>query len=167
MESIAMCEEGLLEEYLESGEVQKEGIRQAIQKRNIFPCFFGSALKVFGVEEFLKGMEEYMISPEYGEQFGAKVYKIARDSAGNRLTYCKITGGSLKVKTILTNKKENFLREQELWEEKVDQIRIYSGTKYELVNEVNAGTICAITGLDKTYITAIRRRRAGTSHCME
>ena len=151
MESIAMCEEGLLEEYLESGEVQKEGIRQAIQKRNIFPCFFGSALKVFGVEEFLKGMEEYMISPEYGEQFGAKVYKIARDSAGNRLTYCKITGGSLKVKTILTNKKENFLREQELWEEKVDQIRIYSGTKYELVNEVNAGTICAITGLDKTY----------------
>lgn len=151
MESIAMCEEGLLEEYLESGEVQKEGIRQAIQKRNVFPCFFGSALKVFGVEEFLKGMEEYMISPEYGEQFGAKVYKIARDSAGNRLTYCKITGGSLKVKTILTNKKENFLREQELWEEKVDQIRIYSGTKYELVNEVNAGTICAITGLDKTY----------------
>ena len=151
MESIAMCEEGLLEEYLESGEVQKEGIRQAIQKRNIFPCFFGSALKVFGVEEFLKGMEEYMISPEYGEQFGAKVYKIARDSAGNRLTYCKITGGSLKVKTILTNKKENFLREQKLWEEKVDQIRIYSGTKYELVNEVNAGTICAITGLDKTY----------------
>lgn len=152
IESVAVCEEAVLERYLENGEVTKNDVQTMIKERKLFPCFFGSALKLFGVEEFIKGMDEYMMDAAYPKEFGAKVYKIARDPQGNRLSYMKITGGTLKVKDILTNKKsDNKQENQEVWEEKVDQIRIYSGAKFESVKEVKAGTICAVTGLNNTY----------------
>lgn len=152
IESVAMCDEAVLEHYLEHGEVTKNDVQRMIKERKLFPCFFGSALKLFGVEEFIKGMDEYMMDVAYPKEFGAKVYKIARDPQGNRLSYMKITGGTLKVKDILTNKKsDNKQENQEVWEEKVDQIRIYSGVKFESVKEVEAGTICAVTGLNNTY----------------
>lgn len=152
IESVAVCDEAVLERYLEHGEVTKNDVQRMIKERKLFPCFFGSALKLFGVEEFIKGMDEYMMDVAYPKEFGAKVYKIARDPQGNRLSYMKITGGTLKVKDILTNKKSDSKQEnQEIWEEKVDQIRIYSGVKFESVKEVEAGTICAVTGLNNTY----------------
>lgn len=149
-ESAAMCDEKLLEEYLESGTIKEENICECIRKRKIFPCYFGSALKLTGVKEFLQGFTGYTVLPEYPGEFGAKVFKIARDEQNNRLTYLKITGGVLSVKQILTNRKEGE-DEEDIWEEKVNQIRIYSGERYESVGEAAAGTICAVTGLTKTY----------------
>lgn len=145
-EQLAMCDEILLERYLEEGSVEEGEISRLINERKLFPCFFGSALKMTGVQEFLQGLEKYIEMPEYPREFGAKVFKIARDSQGNRLTYMKITGGSLKVKTVLRGQKDGEDRE-----EKVDQIRIYSGEKYEMVNEAFAGMVCAVTGLTFTY----------------
>ena len=145
-EQLAMCDETLLESYLEEGSVEEGEIPRLINERKLFPCFFGSALKMTGVQEFLQGLEKYIEMPEYPREFGAKVFKIARDSQGNRLTYMKITGGSLKVKTVLRGQKDGEDRE-----EKVDQIRIYSGEKYEMVNEAFAGMVCAVTGLTFTY----------------
>ena len=145
-EQLAMCDETLLESYLEEGSVEEGEISRLINERKVFPCFFGSALKMTGVQEFLQGLEKYIEMPEYPREFGAKVFKIARDSQGNRLTYMKITGGSLKVKTVLRGQKDGEDRE-----EKVDQIRIYSGEKYEMVNEAFAGMVCAVTGLTFTY----------------
>ena len=145
-EQLAMCDETLLESYLEEGSVEEGEIPRLINERKLFPCFFGSALKMTGVQEFLQGLEKYIKMPEYPREFGAKVFKIARDSQGNRLTYMKITGGSLKVKTVLRGQKDGEDRE-----EKVDQIRIYSGEKYEMVNEAFAGMVCAVTGLTFTY----------------
>ncbi|MBS6118755.1 MAG: NYN domain-containing protein, partial [Clostridiales bacterium] len=139
LENLAMCDEEVLEQFLETGEVKEEDTIRLIRERKVFPCCFGSALKMTGVEEFWEDVEKYTEIPEYPEKFGAKVFKIARDEQGNRLTYMKITGGSLKVKTLLTEK------------EKADQIRIYSGAKYELANEAEAGSICAVTGLTKTF----------------
>lgn len=145
-EQLAMCDETLLESYLEEGSVEEGEISRLINERKLFPCFFGSALKMTGVQEFLQELEKYIEMPEYPREFGAKVFKIARDSQGNRLTYMKITGGSLKVKTVLRGQKDGEDRE-----EKVDQIRIYSGEKYEMVNEAFAGMVCAVTGLTFTY----------------
>ena len=142
-EELAMCDEALMEEYLESGELQADHVRHAIRERKLFPCYFGSALKLTGVEEFLKGVEIWAECPAYGGQFGAKVFKISRDDQGNRLTHLKITGGSLKVKSFLSE-------ENEEEPEKINQIRIYSGTKFEAVNEAEAGTICAVTGPART-----------------
>ncbi|MDO5293233.1 MAG: TetM/TetW/TetO/TetS family tetracycline resistance ribosomal protection protein [bacterium] len=155
-DQIAMSDEDLLEEFLESGEVGKDKIKMAIQQRKVFPCYFGSALKLTGVEEFMKGMVENTVTPVYHQDFGAKVFKIARDETGARLTYMKITGGTLKVKSPLTNKHAAILgsleqRKEEIWEEKVNQIRIYSGEKFEAVNEIEAGSVCAVSGLTKTY----------------
>lgn len=151
MENLSMCDETLLEKYLEQGELDREDITDLICTRKVFPCYFGSALKLEGVEEFIKGVEKYTASPAYNVDFGAKVYKIARDEQGNRLTYMKITGGSLKVKSLLTNRSPRYSAEEEIWEEKADQIRIYSGAKYEMIKEAEAGTVCAVTGLTKTY----------------
>ena len=151
MENLSMCDETLLEKYLEQGELDREDITDLICTRKVFPCYFGSALKLEGVEEFIKGVEKYTASPTYNVDFGAKVYKIARDEQGNRLTYMKITGGSLKVKSLLTNRSPRYSAEEEIWEEKADQIRIYSGAKYEMIKEAEAGTVCAVTGLTKTY----------------
>ena len=157
MENLAVCEEALLEEFLETGTLEKKDIVRLILERKVFPVYFGSALKMTGVEEFIKGVETYTAAPVYPKEFGAKVYKIARDEQGNRLTYLKVTGGTLKVKTVLTNQKPNGktpLRAghpEEIWQEKADQIRIYSGGKFEGAAEVEAGTVCAVTGLTQTY----------------
>lgn len=138
LENIAVCDEVLLEQYFETGQIEQKEISRLIKERKLYPCYFGSALKLQGIEELLKGIENYTIQPKYQEKFGAKVFKIARDEQGNRLTYMKILGGSLKVRTII-----------EL--EKINQIRIYSGTRYETVNEATEGMICAVTGLTKSY----------------
>jgi small GTP-binding protein len=145
-ENIAMCEEDLLEQFLEKGIVEHDAIQMLIRHRRIFPCFFGSALKSQGIQEFLEAFQRYTCEQFYEEQFGARVFKIARDPQGTRLTYLKVTGGSLKVKTTLqiAGKEGNL-------EEKVDQIRIYSGEKYEVIAEAEAGTVCAVTGLTTTY----------------
>lgn len=140
-EQLAMCEEGLMEVFLENGQIENSQIQNAIKERNVFPCYFGSALKLEGVEAFMEGMTEYAKIPSYSTEFGARIFKIARDEQGNRLTYMKLTGGTLKVKDVLKNHD---------WEDKVNQIRIYSGQKFEAVNEVAAGTVCAVTGLGKT-----------------
>jgi len=139
-DQLAMCDEGLMEAFLETGHIETSKIKKAIKKRKVFPCFFGSALKLDGVEAFMRGIVKYAEIPSYSKKFGARVFKIGRDEKGNRLTYMKITGGKLKVRDVISNG----------WEEKITQIRIYSGQKYEAVNEVKAGTVCAVTGLSMT-----------------
>lgn len=151
LENIAMCEENLLESFLETGTIAKKDVAELILERKLFPCFFGSALKMEGVDAFIHGMETYMAVPSYPAEFGARIFKIARDEQGNRLTYMKITGGSLKVKETLTNAGRNGIPAEEIWEEKADQIRIYSGVKFEMLKEAEAGTVCAVTGLTETY----------------
>lgn len=139
-EEISMAGEELLEEYLERGILSVDPVRRAVKERRLFPCYFGSALKLTGVEEFLKGFEAFTAGTGYSREFGARVFKISRDSQGNRLTHLKITGGSLKVKSFLDQEQT----------EKVNQIRIYSGAKFEPVNEAEAGCICAVTGPSST-----------------
>lgn len=183
LENAAMCDEQALEEYLESSALKRETLIRLIASRKIFPCYFGSALKLQGVQKLLEGIEQYAdVKNRYpGESsFGAKVYKISRDSQGNRLTHLKVTGGVLRVKDTLTGQSvvrsagvsvQSELRSEadagirsgdrfpgldmqsdtEVWEEKVNQIRIYSGEKFELVKEAETGTICAVTGLGFTY----------------
>lgn len=140
LENLAVCEEGMLEEYLETGKIGLDSVVRAVRERKVFPCYFGSALRLEGVEELLEGLRTYMASPDYPREFGAKVYKIARDEQGNRLTYLKVTGGTLHVKNILPGTKE-----------KINQIRIYSGAKYEAVQSAAAGRVCAVTGPVSTY----------------
>ena len=146
-EIMAMSKESLLEQYLDSGIITKEQIKKAIKERGIFPCYFGSALKMEGVEEFLKGMQEYVLETAKVPDFGAKVYKIGKDEQGSRLTYLKVTGGSLKAKTLLKIKQKS----GEELEEKVDQVRLYSGAKFKILEEATEGTVCAVTGLKATY----------------
>lgn len=141
LEQLAMSNETMMEEYLNLGTIEITHIQQAIQKRKVFPCYFGSALKLDGVKELMEGIDKYGIIPSYGNEFGAKIFKITRDEQGNRLTHLRITGGSLKIRDILSDGD---------WEEKVNQIRIYSGEKFDTVSEVEAGTICAVIGLTKT-----------------
>lgn len=208
LENLAMCDEEVLEQYLETGKVWDTDVCRMIRQRKLFPCYFGSALKQEGIGELLKGLARYMEPPEYPQQFGARVFKIARDAKGERLTYLKITGGSLPVKTEVvkyngtvagsvnespepeakSGEKIPFLNEikgkdtevsnerlkykttfsgkksenknttsqakaeqpQILWKEKVNQIRIYSGSSFQTVNEATAGSICAVTGLTQT-----------------
>lgn len=150
-ENIAVCEEELLEYFLEKGELEKGQIAQAIQKRRIFPVFFGSALKVEGVEELLRGLDTFSTVPSYSQEFGARVFKISRDEQGKRLTYMKVTGGMLKVKQLLNNAGLADSDSQEYWEEKADQLRVYSGSSFTPVQEMAAGGICAVTGLTKTF----------------
>ena len=136
-ENLAVCGESALEQFLENGRIELKDIRSLIQSRSVFPCFFGSALRLEGVEAFLKGLEDFTAEPEYSAEFGAKVFKIGRDSQGGRLTYLKITGGTLKVRDVIDG-------------EKISQLRIYSGEKFEAVTEAGPGTICAVLGLTKT-----------------
>ena len=199
-DSLAMCDEEAMEEYLESEKVEEDTIAEMIGMRKVYPCYFGSALKIEGVQEFMDGMADYIEKNEQwtekGEhgkteayrksdqktgrkdsgalnekdisEFGAKVYKISRDSSGSRLTHLKVTSGVLKVKDILNgyagkkismnesdtsevSEKSTLGKEGDRWEEKVNQIRIYSGEKYEMVQEAEAGIICAVTGLNYTY----------------
>ncbi len=140
-DQLAMCNEAMMQAYLETGHIKTAQISSAIENRKVFPCFFGSALKLEGVEQLMQGIVKYAITPCYSEEFGAKIFKITRDEQGNRLTHMKLTGGKLKVKDVLTNN---------VWEEKVNQIRIYSGQRFDAVNEIDAGSVVAVTGLSQT-----------------
>ena len=168
---LAMCDEKVMEEYLESEKVEEDTIAEMIGNRKVYPCYFGSALKMEGVQEFMDGMTAYVEKNEQinstdtnTSNFGAKVFKISRDPAGSRLTYLKVTSGTLKVKDTLTGiagkqqskKESDFAQDRSEtvmnnWEEKVNQIRIYSGEKYEMVQEAKSGMVCAVTGLNYTY----------------
>lgn len=152
-EDIAMCDEKLMEKYIFKGEISVDDIKKHISSRRIFPCFFGSALKFIGIKEFIYGLDKYIKLKKYPEKFAAKVFKISRDEQGNRLTHLKITGGNLKVKTVITNQlnKNEIQEKDDIWTEKVDRIRVYSGSSYELVNEVEEGMICAVIGLNRTF----------------
>lgn len=147
-ENAALCDEKLMEKYLEQGEISGEEISAAIKERKIFPCWFGSALKLEGVAEFIEGLEKYTLKQYYGSEFGARVFKISRDPQGNRLTYMKITGGSLKARSVISYSAKD--GEKRL-EEKANMLRIYSGEKFEPTDEVTAGGVCAVLGLSATY----------------
>ena len=147
LENISMCDENIMNSFLETGAVDDTLIKDAVIERKIFPCFFGSALKLEGIEEFLDGIDRYTDTQHTKDEFGAKVFKIAEDEQGKRLTYMKITGGSLKVRTTLTGRS----RDKKRWSEKVNQIRIYSGEKFQAADEASAGTVCAVVGLSQAY----------------
>ena len=152
LENISVCDETALEEYLEQGRPGDDTIRRMIGERRVFPCYFGSALKLDGVQELLDGLKKYVqsgrtLKNDVENGFGAKVYKISRDEQGNRLTHLRVTSGILHVKDSLSGEAKC----GESWEEKVNQIRVYSGEKYELLQEAEAGSICAVTGLSKTF----------------
>ncbi|MCI1220154.1 MAG: TetM/TetW/TetO/TetS family tetracycline resistance ribosomal protection protein [Bifidobacterium sp.] len=192
-EDIATLDEGAMNEYLEHGNLSEATLRLMISRRLIFPCYFGSALKLDGVDAFLDGLARYTAQSEYTSQpthlrdFGARIYKISHDPQGNRLTWLKVTGGELAVKMMLTNARsasgasprvvntatsdasksrivERAAEESgiiknnaaevataEIWQEKADQIRVYSGAKFTLADTAAAGTLCAVTGLTRTY----------------
>lgn len=141
-EEIAVCKETLLNEYMDTGSIGRESIAEAVAERLVFPCFYGSALKVEGIGELLEGVSRYTKKPEYGSEFAARVYKIGRDTRGARLTYLKVTGGKLHVKDCIS---------YDGLEEKVDQIRLYSSEKFETAEELAAGEVCAVTGLTQTF----------------
>ena len=141
-DGLAMCSEDMMERYLDTGTVSADAIRQSIRQRQVFPCFFGSALKLEGIKELLAGLEEYTAEPPRGDEFGARVFKISDDPQGARLTHMKITSGCLKVKDVLHGSG---------WAEKADQIRIYSGAKYQTVDQAPAGMVCTVTGLTAAH----------------
>ena len=145
-EAFSLCDERLLEQYLEEGILETEAIARVIARRKAFPCRFGSALKLEGVEELLSDLTSLTQEPQYPADFGARVYKIARDTQGTRLTYLKVTGGILRVKALLSGRDNGGD-----WSEKADQLRIYSGAKYKLTDQVEAGCVCAVTGLERTF----------------
>ncbi len=146
-EQCALCDEALLEAYLETGTVSDGNIRELIRARRVFPCWFGSALKLTGVPEFLDTLARFAPEADYGESFAARVYKISRDPQGNRLTWLKVTGGSLKVRSSLcyVNQKN------ESAEEKIQQLRLYSGDKFTPADTVLPGELAAVTGLSATW----------------
>lgn len=141
-ENIALCDESLLAKY-ENDALTDADITEAVKKRRLFPCFFGSALRLDGVDEFLDALCRYTDMPAYGENFAARVFKISEDSQGNRLTFLKITGGRLRVREVLPGEKNKNA-------EKVSQLRLYSGEKFTAVDEADAGTVCAVTGVTFT-----------------
>ena len=141
MENVAVCDEEAMSRYLELGELSDTEAAALAARRKVFPCYFGSALRLSGVDELVRGLTLYTQVPECLQEFAARVFKITRDAQGNRLTHLKVTGGTLRVKMPLKSRE---------WEEKIDQIRIYSGAKFQPVDEAPAGTICAVTGLSQT-----------------
>ncbi len=157
LEQIAVCDENILEEYMSGHQISDKQISELIMQRKIFPCYFGSALKYTGITEMINDLEKRFHIQSYPQEFGARVFKITRDEQGNRLTHMKITGGSLRVKNNLlyknfqgVNSEQSEEEKCDWFEEKIDQIRVYSGTKFEMVKEVEAGGICAVTGLGHT-----------------
>ena len=147
-EQIALCDEAALEQYLDTGALPDETVRALIRSRKLFPCLFGSGLKLTGVDAFLAALERYAAPPEYPAEFGARVFKIMRDAQGNRLTCLKVTGGQLRVRAPLTY----FPRGADApVQEKVNAIRLYSGEKFDAAETVPAGGVCAVQGLTQTY----------------
>ena len=147
-EEAAVCDEALLERYLESGAVSEEDLTDLIRRRKLFPCLFGSALKLEGVEALLETLRRHAPLRTYGPEFGARVFKVSRDDRGARLTWMKVTGGVLKTKDLLTNRRPD-TPEEEVWEEKADQLRLYSGARFQPVDSAPAGTVVAVTGLSR------------------
>jgi small GTP-binding protein len=137
-EDLAVCSEALMDSYLDCGTITNEQIAEHIRRGDIYPCYFGSALRLEGVDELLDGLRCYMKMPQYPPEFSARVYKIGRDEKGSRLTYMKITGGELRVRT-------------QIGEEKVNQIRLYSGASFVPAETACAGMVCAVTGLLHTF----------------
>ena len=146
-EALAMQSEEAMDAYLENGEVPADLITAMIARRQVFPCLFGSALKLQGVDELLEALQAYTRQPKAAEEFAARVFKISRDEQGNRLTWLKVTGGSLRVKALLTGEGPD----GQSWQEKADQLRVYSGAKFQMVEQAPAGTVCAVTGLTRTW----------------
>lgn len=146
-EALALCDEALMNEYLESGRVSDRAIADAVRRRGVFPCWFGSALRLDGVDALLDGLDRYTLAPTAQPDFAASVYKISQDESGQRLTWMKLTGGSLKSKTLLHARPG----ESDSWTEKADQLRVYSGAKFTPVQQVFPGQVVAVTGLTKTY----------------
>ena len=147
-ENIALSDEMSMEKYMETGSLSTEEISVLIKERKVFPCFFGSALRLSGVSEFIEGIEEYTAAPEEKTEFGAKIFKISRDSQGNRMTFMKITGGSFRVRSVVSYKTKD---SDEVIEEKANILRIYSGAKFDPVDEAPQGSVVAVLGLSKTY----------------
>ncbi|MBQ4075834.1 MAG: TetM/TetW/TetO/TetS family tetracycline resistance ribosomal protection protein [Clostridia bacterium] len=148
-EQIAMCSEEALNHFLQYGEIPDGVVGRLIARRQLFPCFFGAALKNQGVDTLLDGLIRYTPQMKWPQEFGARVYKIARDAQGARITYMKITGGQLKVRDLITNRRAD-TPEERVWAEKVSQIRLYSGAKFQAVDSAEAGMVCAVTGLSYT-----------------
>jgi len=154
-ENLAVCDELLMEEFLDTGTLKDSDLKLAIARRHVFPVYFGAALKNQGVKGLIDGLNLYMEAKSYPDIFGARVFKVARNQQGERLTYVKMTGGFLEVKALLTNQQQRNVeleegQEQAVWQEKVDQIRVYSGVDFKAVKEAGPGTICALTGLSMT-----------------
>ena len=137
-DQMAMSDEIMMENYLEKGYVEISNINTAIRQRKVFPCFFGSALRLEGVKEFVAAIVKYSIAPDYPNELGARIFKVTRDEQGNRLTHMKLTGGVLRVKDAVTNG---------VWKGKINQIRIYSGQKYKIADKVEAGSVFSVTGI--------------------
>ena len=146
-ESAAMCSEEAMDEYIETGSIGTKRMRDMLRRREIFPCCFGSGLRTQGVAEFLNTLELYARPGDYSEDFSARVYKIARDAQGNRMTFMKVTGGTLRVRSLMKYAD----RDGNAFEEKISQLRIYSGAKYDTAETVLPGQICAALGLTGTY----------------
>ena len=146
-EALALCDEAALESLLERGSIDDALIAEMIKSRKVFPCFFGSALKMDGVEDFLSALARFTVAPGYPSEFGAKVFKISRDAQGARLTWLKVTGGALRVKAPLSYRAQN-----QDYQEKSDQLRLYSGIKFRALDEAGAGSVVAVTGLSHSYV---------------
>ena len=146
-EALALCDEAALEQLLERGKIDDALIAEMVKNRKVFPCFFGSALKLDGVEDFLTALACFTREPVYPKEFGAKVFKISRDAQGARLTWLKVTGGALRVKAPLTYRAQN-----QDYNEKADQLRLYSGVKFRALEEAGAGSVVAVTGLSHSYV---------------
>ena len=143
LEQAAMCDEALLERYLEGEEPEDADLAALIVERKLYPCLFGSALRLEGVDDLLDGLERYTLEPAWGDGFAARVFKISRDERGERLTWLKVTGGALRVRDTMRGPG---------WEEKASQLRLYSGTRFIPLDEAPAGTVCAVTGLTRTRV---------------
>lgn len=146
-EALALCDEAALESLLERGSIDDSLISEMIKSRKVFLCFFGSALKMDGVEDFLSALARFTVAPEYPSEFGAKVFKISRDAQGGRLTWLKVTGGALRVKAPLSYRAQN-----QDYQEKADQLRLYSGIKFRTLEKAGAGSVVAVTGLSHSYV---------------
>ena len=143
-EALALCDENLMDRMLDAGQLQDADLIPAIARRHVFPCWFGAALKLEGVDALLDGLDRYTRPAPALEAFGAKVFKVSQDEQGARLTWLRVTGGELKVKAQLTGEADG-----ELWAEKANQLRLYSGAKYTLTEAIGPGQVCAVTGLTK------------------
>lgn len=157
LEDIATLDESAMDEYLDTGTITVERLQTMIAERSVFPIYFGSALKLDGVDAFMDGLETYTREPQWPTTFGARIYKISHDTQHNRLTWLKVTGGTLKAKAVLTNAHDETntsdenISAEDIWREKADQVRIYNGAKFDIATDVPAGAICAVTGPTHTF----------------